>query len=59
MTATADAARALRIEAVTGRLARGLAADVILVEGRPFEDLAALRRVVAVWARGRCVRFEA
>jgi imidazolonepropionase-like amidohydrolase len=52
-TATSDAATALGLDAVTGRLAPGLAADVLLVDGDPLADLAALTRPVAVWARGR------
>jgi imidazolonepropionase-like amidohydrolase len=52
-SATSMAARALQLESVTGRLAPGLAADVLLVDGNPLEDLSALGRPVAVWAAGR------
>lgn len=55
MSATSRAAGALGLEQVTGTLAPGLAADVLVVDGDPFEDLSALRRPVAVWAEGRAV----
>jgi imidazolonepropionase-like amidohydrolase len=42
--ATARAARHLGIESETGSLMPGLAADVLLVEGQPDRDIAALRR---------------
>jgi imidazolonepropionase-like amidohydrolase len=42
--ATARAARHLGIESETGSLVPGLAADVLLVEGQPDRDIAALRR---------------
>ncbi len=51
--ATREAARALGLQAVAGTLAAGLAADVLLVDGDPLEDLAALTRPVGVWAAGR------
>jgi imidazolonepropionase-like amidohydrolase len=38
---------------VTGRLAPGFAADLLLVDGDPLQDLTALSRPVAVWAAGR------
>lgn len=56
-TATADAAVALGIASVTGRLAPGLAADVLLVDGDPLQDLSALTRPVGVWAAGRAQRL--
>lgn len=52
-SATSDAARALGIDAMTGRLAPGLAGDVLLVDGDPLTDLDALTRPVGVWAAGR------
>ena len=55
--ATSDAARALKLEHTTGRLARGFAADVLLVDGDPLVELAALTRPVAVFAAGRPVRL--
>jgi imidazolonepropionase-like amidohydrolase len=55
--ATSAAAAALGIEHVTGRLAPGLAADVLLVDGDPLADLGALTRPVGIWAAGRPVRL--
>ncbi|HXZ84286.1 MAG TPA: amidohydrolase family protein, partial [Myxococcota bacterium] len=53
--ATSGAALALGLERVTGRLAPGLAADVLVVGGDPLEDLGALARPILVVARGRIV----
>jgi imidazolonepropionase-like amidohydrolase len=52
-SATSAAARALGLETVTGRLATGYQADVLLLDGDPLTDLAALTRPVGVWAAGR------
>jgi imidazolonepropionase-like amidohydrolase len=53
--ATAHAAEALGLAGETGVLAPGLAADVLVVDGDPTGDLAALRRVRLVVARGRAL----
>jgi imidazolonepropionase-like amidohydrolase len=52
-SATSDAARALGLDAVTGQLAAGLDADVVLLDGDPLADLTALTRPVGIWAAGR------
>jgi imidazolonepropionase-like amidohydrolase len=54
-SATSEAARALGIDTETGVLRPGLAADVLVVEGDPTQDLAALLRPQLVLARGRVV----
>ena len=54
--ATVEAAAAIGLGAETGQLCAGLAADVLLVDGDPLSDLAALTRPVGVWARGRLIR---
>ncbi|MEV7559093.1 amidohydrolase family protein [Streptomyces sp. NPDC089795] len=51
--ATTGAARALGIDGDTGRLAPGLRADLLVVDGDPLTDLAALRAVRMVVAGGR------
>ena len=51
-TLTSRAADAIGIGPVTGRVAPGLAADLLAVDGDPDEEPVALRRVVAVWSRG-------
>jgi len=51
--ATTGAAAALGVGAVTGRLAPGYHADLIVVDGDPRTDIAALGRLRRVIARGR------
>ena len=51
--ATTQAAAALGLGAVTGRLAPGYEADLIVVDGDPLADIAALGRLRRVVARGR------
>jgi imidazolonepropionase-like amidohydrolase len=56
--ATSDAARALGLEDVCGRLEVGAGADVLVVEGNPLEDLSVLERPAMVIARGQLVERE-
>jgi imidazolonepropionase-like amidohydrolase len=51
--ATTEAAAALGVDAITGRLAPGFDADVIVVDGDPSTDIAALGKLQRVIARGR------
>jgi adenine deaminase len=51
--ATTEAAEALGLGAVTGRLAPGREADLIVVDGDPLTDIAALGQLRRVIARGR------
>jgi imidazolonepropionase-like amidohydrolase len=51
--ATTEAAAALGLGTVTGRLAPGYDADLIVVHGDPLTDIAALGRLRRVIARGR------
>jgi imidazolonepropionase-like amidohydrolase len=51
--ATTEAAAALGVERITGRLARGYEADLIVVDGDPLTDIAVLTRLRRVIARGR------
>lgn len=55
-SATRDAAVALGIESLTGRLRAGLSADILLVGSDPLTSLTALTEPAAVWAGGRSVR---
>jgi len=55
-TATSGGAAGLGLTGTTGRLAPGMEADVLVVDGDPTADLGALTRPVAVWARGRVAR---
>ena len=51
--ATTEAAAALGVEAVTGRLSAGYEADLIVVDGDPLTDITAVSRLRRVVARGR------
>jgi imidazolonepropionase-like amidohydrolase len=51
--ATTEAAAALGVEEITGRLAPGYEADLIVVDGDPRTDIAILGRLRRVIARGR------
>ena len=55
-TATSRAAAGLGLAGKTGRLAPGLDADVLIVDGDPLGDLSALTRPLGIWARGRLIR---
>ena len=49
---TRDAARYMQLDHVTGTLKAGLAADILVVDGRPHEDITDLRRGRLVVANG-------
>lgn len=51
--ATVDAARVLGLADVTGRIAPGLSADLVVVDGDPYLDLSAMRAIRLVVAAGR------
>lgn len=53
--ATSRAAALLGIDGWTGRIAPGLSADLLLVDGDPLADGRVLDRVRGVWRRGRRV----
>lgn len=57
-TATSYAAQVLGLENITGRLAPGLAADLLVTDGDLRADPACLRRPAAVWVRGELVASE-
>lgn len=50
--ATSQAASALGLGAITGKIAPGYRADLLLVDGDPLGDLSALSGVRAVFASG-------
>ncbi|MCL6552153.1 MAG: amidohydrolase family protein [Firmicutes bacterium] len=61
--ATSEAARALGLERVTGAIRPGLAADLLVVDGDPLQDLRVLapgaqQRIAGVVAAGRFVRWD-
>ncbi len=51
--ATTEAATALGVDAITGHLTAGFDADLIVVDGDPSADIAALGKLRRVIARGR------
>jgi imidazolonepropionase-like amidohydrolase len=53
--ATSESARALGIDDETGSIRPGLAADLLVVDGHPLEDLTVLQNAGLVVARGRVV----
>src|SRR5919107_5969900 len=53
--ATRDAAHAIGLTETHGKIAVGRRADLLVVDGDPFADLAALRNVRAVYLGGRLV----
>ena len=54
-SATTGAARLLGLESEVGRIAPGLSADLIAVDGDPLEDVRRLERVGFVMVRGRVI----
>ena len=57
--ATSGNARLFRLEKRVGRIATGMLADMVAVEGDPTRDIAALRRVRAVLVSGRFLNVTA
>jgi imidazolonepropionase-like amidohydrolase len=55
-SATSGAAQILHLEETVGRVATGLVADLIAVDGDPARDIAALQRVRFVMKDGKVVR---
>ena len=52
---TSRAAQACGLGHRKGRIAPGFDADILAVDGNPLDDLAAVRRLRAVYAAGRAV----
>ncbi len=50
---TVNAARICGVDAATGSITKGLAADLVALEGNPLEDIDALKKVSAVFQDGR------
>ena len=55
LAATRDAARALRLDDQLGSIAVGMTADLLIVDGTPWEQVTALRNVRAVIQDGQRV----
>jgi imidazolonepropionase-like amidohydrolase len=56
--ATRDAARAIGLDETNGSLDVGRRADLLVVDGNPLSDLAALGKVRAVYLQGRDVKAK-
>jgi imidazolonepropionase-like amidohydrolase len=54
--ATINAAKALGIQDSVGRIAKGMSADLIAVEGDPMSDISIFAKVKHVMLRGRLIR---
>ena len=59
LAGTLNAATALRLQDSTGSIEKGKAADLLLVDGDPVQDLSALRQVTGVFKAGRQVESRA
>jgi len=55
MSATSLGALGIGLDALTGRIAAGLSADLLFVEGDPLNDLGSLLNPVAVLTAGRAI----
>ena len=55
-TATSNSAKYLGLEHVTGRLLKGLAADIYVVNGRPDQDISDLRRGEITVRQGQVIQ---
>ena len=54
-SATSVAAKVARVDADRGRIAPGLLADLVLVDGDPTKDISAIRKVALVLTQGRAI----
>lgn len=52
---TVNAAKLCGVSAKTGAICEGLAADLVVLDGNPLEDISALKRVSAVYQDGKKV----
>jgi len=52
---TVNAARLCRVDDKTGSITKGLAADLVALDGDPLTDITALKRVKGVWQDGNKV----
>lgn len=55
---TVNAAKLCGVSDKTGSITKGLAADLVAVEGNPLEDISALGRVAAVYQDGKAVALK-
>jgi imidazolonepropionase-like amidohydrolase len=53
---TVNAARLLGVDHERGRIAPGMAADIVAVRGNPLEDPSALQDVIFVMKDGRVIK---
>jgi imidazolonepropionase-like amidohydrolase len=53
VSGTSGSAESIGVGDVAGRIAEGRQADLVVVEGDPLADLAALQHVADVWLAGQ------
>ena len=54
---TVNAAKICGIQEKTGSIAKGLAADLVALDGNPLQDISALKNVKAVYQDGRQIEL--
>ena len=55
LAATRDASKAIGVSDIVGTLEKGKEADILVVDGNPAQDIAAVRDVLAVFQGGSMV----
>ncbi len=54
---TVNAARLCGVSEKTGVIEKGLAADLVILDGNPMNDIDALKKVVAVYQDGKKIEI--
>lgn len=54
---TVNAAKLCGISESTGSITKGLAADLVALDGNPLEDISALKQVAVVYQDGKAIKL--